>query len=122
MSFAQRLALARACSQHLVPTDWKWEALSKLNKLRNLLAHKLDPTEFVKLKNDYVRFIKDSLNRPLPTPTVSIAAQGANTQAPPLYTDIDMVNAVLFGALPVALGIAAQEVTEISALSGEAPQ
>ena len=116
LSFAQRLAIARACSPHLEPSDWRWEALAKLNQLRNTLAHKLEPTKFESKSKEYVTFIETGLGRPLPSTSSAGSQSPTGNESSARYLDIDMVNAGLFASLPIALGLSAQSIAEASAL------
>lgn len=53
LSFSQLLALSRANHRFSSNDWWGWQALQKLNSIRNDLAHQLEPT---KLKQKIVEF------------------------------------------------------------------
>ena len=66
LTFRQILAVARAIStrQYMQPGEdeyWIWEALTKLHKLRNMLAHEATPPDLDGRISEYVRFLKDRI-------------------------------------------------------------
>lgn len=54
LGFAQTLAISTSLCTWLQPDDWIWGMASKLNSLRNDLAHNLEPDEMVKRVADCV--------------------------------------------------------------------
>lgn len=60
LTFVQVLAIAKASATTLEPTDWRWEAVDQLNKLRNLLSHNIDAVTVI----DRINLLKNlSLRR-----------------------------------------------------------
>jgi len=103
LSFAQLLAFARACSHE--PDDWCWVAVSKLNKLRNTLAHETGGGDLRAKIDDYVRFVVRSTGEDLPeadTPAEEVrsASQGDRLK---LFSGLDMVTGGLYSYFGVML-------------------
>lgn len=101
LTFSQVLSLVRSLQlpEH---DDWQWDALAKLNSLRNQFSHHLAPDELNAKIDAYVSFVTAGFERPLPLPNVPMAS-------PPrvggqCYQAIDMVNAGLFGSISARLG------------------
>lgn len=61
LEFDQCLSLARALTGDEFP-DWIWKALKKLNKLRNDLAHNLEPKGFEDRVKDFISFVGGNLD------------------------------------------------------------
>ncbi len=61
LSFAQCISLAKAFHRFSCPDWWAWSALSKLNKLRNLLAHNLEPTNTKEKIVDFTIYVAESI-------------------------------------------------------------
>ena len=59
LTFAQRLSLAKAL-KHRHENSWLWEAIGKVNSIRNDLAHKLEPSKLNEKIEDFFTFIKVS--------------------------------------------------------------
>lgn len=119
LTFAQVLALVRAL-QPPVSDGWEWEAIAKLNALRNQLAHHLSPNERDNKISEYVTFVVARSGHPLPEPagksTSSPAGQG------PFYQAVDMVNAGLFAVVAVLLGFHDDEsLTDLTGRSSAPP-
>lgn len=53
LSFTQIVQLARALHPHQAP-GWIWGAVGKLNSVRNMLAHRLLPTDLEKSKGELI--------------------------------------------------------------------
>lgn len=105
LSFAQLLAVARSCSPHLGPEDWRWRAISKLSKMRSMLAHNLEPDRFKQEEQSYIDLIVSSLGTELPDPghtSVSVVRQG---QEQAVYLAVDMATVGLLGSLTGSLGL-----------------
>ena len=94
LTFAQLLAVARACSP-VSDVKWHWEAIAKLNSLRNMLSHNLLPKERDSLIADFVSFIVKSNGIPMPPPT--IAGGAALPPGQLFFLEIDMATGGLFG-------------------------
>lgn len=104
LTFAQILALVRALQQP-EEDDWQWEALEKLNRLRNQLAHHVEPKERDAKIAELVTFMTTHSRLPLPAPSRASGdadTHGASAQA--VYQAIDMVNGALFASLARRLG------------------
>jgi hypothetical protein len=61
LSFAQCISLAKAFHRFSRPDWWAWIALSKLNSLRNLLAHNLEPTNTKQKIVDFTVYVAQSI-------------------------------------------------------------
>lgn len=61
LSFAQCISLAKAFHRFSRPDWWAWSALSKLNSLRNLLAHNLEPTNTKEKIVDFTVYVGQSI-------------------------------------------------------------
>lgn len=64
LSFAQCISLAKAFHRFSRPDWWAWSALSKLNSLRNLLAHNLEPTNTKEKIVDFTVYVGQSSASP----------------------------------------------------------
>lgn len=60
MTFAHRLSLVKAL-KYRDENSWVWEAIGKLNSIRNDLAHKLEPSKLNEKVEDFFSFIKVSV-------------------------------------------------------------
>jgi hypothetical protein len=60
LTFAQRLSLVKAL-KHRHENSWVWEAIGKLNSIRNDLAHKLELPKLNEKIEDFFTFIKSSV-------------------------------------------------------------
>jgi hypothetical protein len=105
LSFAQLLAVARSSSPHLGPDDWQWRALSKLNKLRNMLAHNLAPEKYQREEREFIDLVISELGAPMPSPEFTIEAPPPKDYDQPLYLAVDMAVSGLFGSLTGCLGL-----------------
>jgi hypothetical protein len=101
LTFAQVLALVR-CLQPPGPDDWQWEAVAKLNSLRNQFSHHLKPDERDAKIGEYITFVTSRYDEPLPQPAGSSSVPPST--GGPFYQAIDMVNAKLFGSIGARLG------------------
>jgi hypothetical protein len=61
LGFAQLVALCRSFHSYSKEDWWGWAALSKLNSLRNLLAHKLEPKDLRDRIVDFSVFVADAI-------------------------------------------------------------
>lgn len=61
LSCAQCISLAKAFHRFSRPDWWAWIALSKLNSLRNLLAHNLEPTNTKEKIVDFTVYVAQSI-------------------------------------------------------------
>lgn len=118
-SFSQKVALARALATELEPSDWRWTAVGKLNKLRNLLAH--EPHSGVKKEIDqYTEFCVQNSGVPLPGNDLK-GVKAAIESRHNVFLAVDLVTAVLYGALEVRLlppsPARAKEILELAAKS-----
>lgn len=103
LTFSQLLAIARASAKRIQPDHWQWEAVGKLNKLRNLLAHHLASSEVQKKMDELVEFIVAGFRAPLPSPDGPKVGEPLQEGAP-YYLAIDMVLVSLYGSLANSLG------------------
>lgn len=60
LTFAQRLSLVKAL-KYRHENGWVWEAIGKLNSIRNDIAHKLEPSKLNEKIKEFFRFIKASV-------------------------------------------------------------
>ncbi|MBL0726082.1 hypothetical protein [Piscinibacter sp. HJYY11] len=96
LTFAQRLAVARAISTHVSPDNWHWVAIADLNKLRNLLAHNLQPAELRGKIESYTESVIGKLGVSLPEPKQREEGIELPEEEIPRYSAFDMANAALF--------------------------
>jgi hypothetical protein len=61
LSFVQCLSLAKSFHKFSRPDWWAWSALSRLNSLRNLIAHNLEPTSTKEKIVDFTVFVGQSI-------------------------------------------------------------
>lgn len=61
LGFAQLVALSRALHLYSNEDWWGWSALKKLNSLRNLLAHNLEPKDLQDKVVDFSVFVAESI-------------------------------------------------------------
>ena len=101
LSFAQILGMVRSLQPPELD-DWQWEAVAKLNSLRNQFSHHLAPSERDAKIDAYVSFVTAGFGRPLPPPEASLASPPES--GGPYYQAIDIANAGLFGSITVRLG------------------
>lgn len=103
-TFAQKMAITKAIAQTPVPSDWTWQALARLNKIRNALAHSPGP----KLDTDlraYVDYCVKHSKNPLPVVVPKKNANGVQSKtAVPMYSAADMVTIGLYIHLSSRLG------------------
>lgn len=57
LTFYQISRLCRALSKYKASNE-TWECVGKLNDLRNMLAHKLEPKEYDKKKEEFIDLVK----------------------------------------------------------------
>lgn len=82
--------------------DWQWEAVAKLNSLRNQFSHHLAPSERDAKIDAYVSFVTTGFGRPLPPAEGSLDSPPAT--GGPYYQAVDVANAGLYGSIAVRLG------------------
>jgi hypothetical protein len=114
-TFAQKMAIARATAQGVAPSHWTWQALGRLNKIRNSLAHSPGP-RLVKDLQEYVEYCVKHSGSPLPSalPAPSKRTSTNGGSGSPTYTAADMVTIGLYIALGGRLGF------DVSTFSGPA--
>jgi hypothetical protein len=61
LGFAQLVALSRAFHRYGKEDWWGWGALKKLNSLRNLLAHNLEPKDLKERIVEFSIFVADAI-------------------------------------------------------------
>lgn len=99
LSFAQTLAVARACSPHLSPSDWIWAAIADLNKVRNLLAHETQPKALAKKLEDYIESALKHLPPPPKGHPADVSKEGIH-----FYSRFDIVTLGLYYRASGAMG------------------
>lgn len=103
-TFAQKLAIAKALSDSISPSDWRWQAVARLNKIRNSLAHSPGPKLGADLQG-YVDFCLKHSKTPLPSQdTKNRDEHGVHSNDQPLYTHIDLITLGLYIELACQLG------------------
>lgn len=112
LTFAQWLAIAKACSTHLDPTDWRWKAIGLLNKLRNLLAHNLEPEKFLEHEQKYIDLILSNTGHTLPPPAAIIRNNDTVAHSQPFYLAVDLVTGVLFTSTTIMLGLVPSDLVQ----------
>lgn len=103
LSFAQVLAVARACAPKSVSDHWSWTAIEELNKLRNMLAHQTTPKNLTERLNAYVKFITDN-SQPLPEPSANLDASANPHDVGYFFSIVDMVTVGLYCTTSGVLG------------------
>ncbi len=58
LTFNQRLFMAKALYSMATKGEWFWEAIKKLNNLRNQLAHHLEPKGFHDKLEDFLKYVE----------------------------------------------------------------
>ena len=104
LTFAQLLALSKASSKPLEPDDWRWTALEKLNRLRNLLAHNIEAAAVAQKVKELVEYVVSQVGLPLPDPAERLPAGGSVPSTGARYTAIDMVLCGLHAQMTALLG------------------
>jgi hypothetical protein len=104
IGFMQRMHLVRALS-NADPKHWAWTAVTKLNSIRNQLAHHLAPKELARLSEEYVTFCITNSGNPLP-PAKGNTNSADGTGSERFYTAVDMVTSALFAGLCAMLDMA----------------
>lgn len=61
LGFAQLVAISKSFHRYSGKDWWGWTALKKLNKLRNLLAHNLEPKDLKEQIVDFSVFVAESI-------------------------------------------------------------
>lgn len=110
LTFAQVLAVARACSPHVNPDHWIWKAIGDLNRLRNMLSHESRPKAMRERMNEYISFVEDGLKFPLPESTITAGSAEAREAKGHLYSAIDVVTFGLYYFTAVTLGFNTEEI------------
>ncbi|WP_200377930.1 hypothetical protein [Rubrivivax gelatinosus] len=108
LSFAQLLAIGRAAAVTLEPNDWRWAALDKLNRLRNLLAHNIEAEVVTDKVQALISFAVREVGIPLPEPQAKMPADAPVPVSGPRYTALDMVLCGLHTQLAALLGFDAK--------------
>ncbi|MCC2957444.1 hypothetical protein LK542_17645 [Massilia sp. IC2-477] len=117
LTFAQALQVTRAFCTDVDQDHWIWKAMGNLNKLRNDLAHKLEPEELHSTAETYASNILTSIGIPLPKPLTdaqraemveaigtAVYAEAVESFASASYSRVDIANSGLYGAVLAALG------------------
>ena len=100
LTFAQILAVARACSPPSKVT-WHWEAIAKLNSIRNMLSHNLLPAERDARVAEFISLVAMNNRVPMPPPTITHKEPASSGQ---FFLEIDMATGALFGFTAGQLG------------------
>ena len=115
LSFAQALQVARAFCEDVSQDHWIWKAMTDLNRLRNDLAHNLDPDELENKIEAYISYVVSSVGIPLPEPLTPVeyaekltTAQLSGRPTLATYYKIDMANIGLYSCVLGALGFEAE--------------
>jgi len=116
LTYAQILQIARAFCPNVDEDYWVWKAMGDLNKLRNELAHKLEPAEFDKKVETYSEFIVAQSGIPLP-PFLNEEQRAAILADPRVkdhhfvarYFKVDMANIGLYSIVLGVLGFPKDE-------------
>jgi hypothetical protein len=103
LTFVQLLAVARACSD-VSPDHWCWAAVTKLNKLRNLLSHETAPKALSEKIGEYVSFVVAQSGAPLPEAKRSLNGPPTGASSGPLYLAVDLATIGLYYSFSGLLG------------------
>ncbi|WP_296444729.1 hypothetical protein [Rhodoferax sp. UBA5149] len=71
LTFAQVLALTISLHPFLEIDNWRWEALRRLNSLRNRMAHSSEVEDLIHRCKELSNYIEQHSGVPLPVPTVA---------------------------------------------------
>ena len=112
LTFAQLIALTRALSKKAPVDHWHWHAISELNKLRNMLAHNLEPAALGEKIQKYVDYVVRESDNPLPPPSTVVRSGASPSLDRPVYLNVDMVTAGLFMYTAASLGLIPEHVLE----------
>lgn len=96
LSFAQTLALVTALEAPGAELKWYWEALQKLNSLRNKLAHNVVLTDLQMQSQTLAKFITEKLEEPLTPSNICVINEAGNHTATYTMIDISMVGLYAF--------------------------
>lgn len=97
LTFAQKLALARAISTHLEPDHWTWKAIGDLNRIRNSLSHEAAPRDLADRTDAYVELVVTRSGVPLPPPAHRLEPPAAGiARLTHFYTEADMATISLY--------------------------
>lgn len=111
LTFAQLLAVARACSPKVAPDHWIWKGIGDLNKLRNMLAHEAKPKALRERLNEYIEFVENGLKYQLPEASVVAGSPEAARASGHLYSALDLVTFGLYFYATLELGFEIEDVT-----------
>jgi hypothetical protein len=104
LTFSQKLAVAKAAATSIGPSHWTWQAVARLNKIRNALAHSPGPKLSTDIR-EYVEFCVKNSGLRLPAPERTTRPKGqVASGADPAYTSADVVTIGLYIALASRLG------------------
>ena len=105
LSFAQRLCLVRSLARS-APDHWAYQAVEKLNSIRNSLAHERSPKDLPQKIKNYVELITANSGVPLPRPiTADPATALPGPHQEQRYAAIDIATVGLYVELHVLLEI-----------------
>lgn len=110
LTFAQVLAVARACSPHVNPDHWIWKAIGDLNRLRNMLSHESQPKAMRERMNEYISFVEAGLQFPLPESSITVGSAEAREEKGHLYSAVDVATFGLYYFTAVTLGFNVDEI------------
>ena len=112
-TFAQKLAISRAVASGIAPSDWTWQAVVRLNKIRNTLAHSPGPKLSMAL-HEYVEYCVKHSGSPMPAAdsrSFPMASTSPSHESA-TYTAADMATVGLYIRLASRLGF------EVDAFTG----
>jgi hypothetical protein len=96
LSFAQKLSIVRSLARSQ-PDHWAFQAVEKINAIRNSLAHERQPKDLAKKIRDYIEIVTKNTGVPLPQssgtngkPEPPVASDG------PKYYAIDVATIGLY--------------------------
>lgn len=107
LTYAQLAAVGEAFTPASELNSWLWNAVQRLNKIRNVLAHELIGDSLEKEVEEYLKYCLQHMP-PLPRPKridSQAAAPRVCAENGPMYSPLDMVNAGLLSILGARFGI-----------------
>jgi hypothetical protein len=104
LTFAQLLAVSRACCTRVSPDHWMWKAIADLNKLRNMLSHETEPKEVAEKISEYANFVAIQSQTPFPEPIYKGGEGGAPDFIQPTFALVDIATLGLYIQAVVNLG------------------
>lgn len=105
LTYVQVLALAKAMCPHLTPDNWVWEAASRLNTLRNSLAHDVHSGAIFEEVDKFIQFWGKQSAVEVPAPFNKKQNAVARDETGKTWVLFDFVGYAFFNVLAINLNI-----------------